>query len=623
MRKLFCFAYIIFSSIRAQTLPEITATASQLPLSTQELPTTLTTFDSNFLQNLQPSNLGDLLSKSGVAFIREYGGSGLSNIALRGSSASQTALLIDGIPLNDPQIGFLDLKLIPPTLFKQVEVQHGSSAVHGSDAIGGAVSLRTLSPFADSEQLKMRLQTHFGAFQLRKFESEADFNAPNFQFRIFGGYKKTKGNFPYLDLSLIPASVHLRENSDFANAYLFNGIAWKNKNRTHRISTWFTAADRGLATPIGSAASGERQAEKNGRMWYEAEFPRNNQRQLNFKLMLYGSEIRYTHPQLNINDLGAHWVAWMQLGLHKIRFRNSLQSFSLQAQNAVARHPSLPQKTHRQQFSLSNNSVIHHKNNTLFSTLRWDIYRLENRVVSSFNPSLGWNFKSSEKHFWKAHLSRSFRMPTLNDLYWRPGGNPDLQPESAWSVSVGTGYRPPKSLLESGLFIRKTDHEIVWMQGNSFWSPLNVKKTLAFGVEMQAQSQKNWTSTLKWNTQLSATLLKAVDISNSSDTQTYFRQLRYVPQSQLGSMNQLQFRRSHLNWNLQFIGKRYTTTDESQFLKPILASDARIRHDWITKNWTLQVGMAVENIFGKNYQLYQGYPMPPRHLNFNLNLLYK
>ena len=43
------------------------------------------------------------------------------------------------------------------------------------------------------------------------------------------------------------------------------------------------------------------------------------------------------------------------------------------------------------------------------------------------------NLKGSEIEY---HYGTGFRYPTFNDLYWQPGGNPDLEPEKSWYQTI-------------------------------------------------------------------------------------------------------------------------------------------------------------------------------------------
>ena len=70
-------------------------------------------------------------------------------VTLRGlaaSGASRTAVFADGIPLNDPFGGWVYWDRIPVASIERVEVARGgSSDLHGSDALGGAIRVNTTS----------------------------------------------------------------------------------------------------------------------------------------------------------------------------------------------------------------------------------------------------------------------------------------------------------------------------------------------------------------------------------------------------------------------------------------------------------------------------------------------
>ena len=68
-------------------------------------------------------------------------------VTLRGlasSGASRTAVLSDGIPLNDPFGGWVYWDRVPIASIERIEVARGgSSDLHGSDALGGAIRIST------------------------------------------------------------------------------------------------------------------------------------------------------------------------------------------------------------------------------------------------------------------------------------------------------------------------------------------------------------------------------------------------------------------------------------------------------------------------------------------------
>src|SRR5690242_16953941 len=82
-------------------------------------------------------NLSDKLSTAVPLYLKSYGNNQLSTISIRGTTASQTAVLWNGININSPTLGQSDLALLPLYLFDELSIRYGgSSALYGSDAIG-------------------------------------------------------------------------------------------------------------------------------------------------------------------------------------------------------------------------------------------------------------------------------------------------------------------------------------------------------------------------------------------------------------------------------------------------------------------------------------------------------
>ena len=68
-----------------------------------------------------------------------------SDLGIRGAGFEQVVVLVNGVRMSDPQTGHFDLDLaVPLDLIERVEVLRGpSSAVYGSDAVGGVVNIVT------------------------------------------------------------------------------------------------------------------------------------------------------------------------------------------------------------------------------------------------------------------------------------------------------------------------------------------------------------------------------------------------------------------------------------------------------------------------------------------------
>ncbi len=90
-------------------------------------------------------DLAEILGSSAGFQVRRYGGLGYVAVpSLRGSSAAQIRIFVDGLPLNDAQSGSVDLSQLPSARFERAEIHRGLvPAGMGGAGGAGAVNLVT------------------------------------------------------------------------------------------------------------------------------------------------------------------------------------------------------------------------------------------------------------------------------------------------------------------------------------------------------------------------------------------------------------------------------------------------------------------------------------------------
>ena len=84
-------------------------------------------------------------------------------------------------------------------------------------------------------------------------------------------------------------------------------------------------------------------------------------------------------------------------------------------------------------------------------------------------------------------MGKVYRFPTINDLYWSPGGNENLNPENGYSTDLGLLWTKDLSntqlYFEPTIYSRWIDNWIIWQPTGTYWSPMNVKKVWNRGIE--------------------------------------------------------------------------------------------------------------------------------------------
>ena len=93
----------------------------------------------------ESKGVAELVATSPGVAVSEHGGPGQeADVSIRGSSAQQVKVLVDGLPLNGPAGGAVDLSTIPSQWISRIEVIRGTEGVfHGAGALGGVVNVIT------------------------------------------------------------------------------------------------------------------------------------------------------------------------------------------------------------------------------------------------------------------------------------------------------------------------------------------------------------------------------------------------------------------------------------------------------------------------------------------------
>ena len=100
-------------------------------------------------QPLVSNSVVDLLRQDPSLNLQARAGNGVqADLSIRGTTFEQSLILLNGLRINDPETGHLNLDIpIPLDAITRIDILHGSgSTFYGSDAIGGAVNLLTQPP---------------------------------------------------------------------------------------------------------------------------------------------------------------------------------------------------------------------------------------------------------------------------------------------------------------------------------------------------------------------------------------------------------------------------------------------------------------------------------------------
>jgi iron complex outermembrane receptor protein len=218
----------------------------------------------------------------------------------------------------------------------------------------------------------------------------------------------------------------------------------------------------------------------------------------------------------------------------------------------------------------------------------------------------------------KAQVGRAFRVPTFNDRYWEPGGNPDLQPERSWGGDLGLWLDSPRGHVEWTAFGHLRRDQIVWRpSGEGHWTPINVGRVRALGSEISGA----WGRSLAPDATLSVGFIYTfTDARNRSEphSASYNEPVRYVPRDQLKAHSTVSWGPATLTAKVRYTGRRPLTSDGRLVLDAYVTGGTRLQLEHSFSGIRTALSVDVENVFNTDYRSIGNRPMPPRHARIRL-----
>ncbi len=575
-------ALVLAAPVLAQEPPtfegEEVVVAGRRPQPTPTTPAYVTVLQGEQLRRLGLRTVGDALRYVSEVYVREsYGGpGGLQQLSVRGSSPQQVLVLLDGVPLNPTaQLG-VNLATLSLLEVDRVEVLRGPySAIWGSGALGGVVHVVT-RPAG-----RLRLQAGYGGAG----ESVAALSV--------GG-------------QVGPASYALGLEHLATAGYQPNGDAsrWTGTLRLGFGPGWtfqvhHTDARYGVpgATNSFCYPCPDRQTDRRTVLQLAWSRPHSGAAEDRLRLWWYGDSLDYTATGYASSASGeAYGVDWQRVlrvsetatltvGAEghdaAYRFTSTFGGFRGRAQVGAA--------FAQYDFAATDRTL-------LGVGLRYDLH---SRYGGQLNPRLGFVHFLTDTVRVRGAVGRTFRGPTFSELFFPNCSNPQLLPETAWSLDLGFEVvaRPGFVWRLGGFY---TDAQNLIVGG---CNPQNVGSARVSGVsaELSGALHEGWQ------------VLANVTWSEGVDRATGLRLLR-LP----GWTANLVLRRelapgSALAVVASYVGER-DDLDFSSFpaVRVTLPGHVTLGLRYEVALSDVLVTVGVDNLFDAQYETLRGYPAPGR-----------
>ncbi len=214
--------------------------------------------------------------------------------------------------------------------------------------------------------------------------------------------------------------------------------------------------------------------------------------------------------------------------------------------------------------------------------------------------------------------SRNFRFPTLNDLYWVPGGNPNLREEKSVNgeIQIKYSWRKMIDVSVSNFYIYAQDW-IQWIPEGSVWEAENFRRVFSRGVEgaihlTNVRDDNPRKLSIHFNASYTYTKASNLDAFSSTDL-SQGKQLIYVPYHNFTMGLQLGYRRFYIRSVNTYTGPVFTSTDNSQSLNGYFIPNLEIGKEFLFKHVELGLSARVNNIGNQQYAVVADRPMPGRN----------
>ena len=244
-----------------------------------------------------------------------------------------------------------------------------------------------------------------------------------------------------------------------------------------------------------------------------------------------------------------------------------------------------------------------------------------------FTGNTGIHYQLIKQLAAKINANSSFRQPSLSDLYWHPGGNPNLKPEESYEVDGGLEFNYSKNnfsaLIEATYFNRHTTNWIIWLPSEkSYWTPKNIAEVHSRGTETKTELTYLKKDVLLKLIIHTAYVLSTNQKNTSENDNSVGRQLIYTPRYNGQASILVNYKNISLLFNNNYTGYRFTTTDNTSWLNPYYIANVKCSYNYSFSTVNMELFCSINNLLNKNYVVVQNTPMPLRNYEVGLCMNY-
>lgn len=565
-----------------------------------------------------PMNLTDLLRFNSPISFRDYGSGGVSTARFRGTSASNTLVLWNGLAINAIGNGQTDFNALSANTLDEIIVKSGGAGVaYGSGAIGGVVELNDLLEY--KKQKSIHLFSSYGSFATSSNFLKVNIADKKWAIKLAATYNTSINDYTYIDSRFRGTDGNLfkNENGNYDN-YSINFTGGYRFSKTNKLTLYSTKYygnrlfSAGLPNPSAGSERNEDFNQRNLLKW-----------EILFGKLRQEVNVAYlTQSYRYYNDKNSEDFSFGESENFHFSYNTNYRfSSKIKASLGIV-YDNLSGKTDVS--NLSTRNTLSTLGSFIYNPNQWLSFHLNGRSEynSDFKIPESWSFAInktvSNTINLTANVSRNYRVPTFNELYWPVVGNLNLIPEKSLQGEFGTQIQIKNLSFSGTIFYIHIDDKIVWQPAGSsnLWSPLNIDTAMHKGVEGFLNYKLPFSGNKELNISSNYTYAVAKDLEKDV----------FLP-----------FAPKHLwNFNIDYQFDKVQVYAQNLYQSKVFTNVINIdvyalseldfvnlggRYNFLkTKQKELSLGVHINNLFNTVYYFSNLRPMPGTNFNINLNL---
>lgn len=613
-----------------------------------------TGIDTSILEQKSTATLSELLSENSSVFIKSNGRGAMATASFRGTAASHTQVVWNGMRLNSPMLGLVDFSLIPVYLIDELSLKHGAASLsERGGGIGGSIQIQNQAPAG--EGFRGRFIQGLGSYGTFDEFLQVKFGKGRISTSTRIYHNQSRNNYDFVNRSIgnidpLSGEVEHPVDTNLHAAYLRYGLLQElyfrpAANQLLSLVYWGQQADRSIPWPTSYEGPDNANLNRQSHADHRAS--------LQWKAYTRGGKVHLNSAWSRAHMDYSQWKRVPGLGrisdISSVSFQESFQNrfsythelpgdisvegrltadlFRVNSRDTVSQVGYAEDRSELGLFTAFRKSFARGLNLNLMLRQEW----IDGQRVPLI-PYLGFDLKilGNRDLVFKASVARNYHHPTLNDLYWQPGGNPDLKPEEGFSMEAGLSYREGLGgqELEAMFSLYRTDirNWIIWIPSPRLnLEPMNVKRVLTYGLEWSTRLEGDLgpvtyrlLGTYAWTPSLNlGDPLVWGDASRG-------KQLPYVPLHS-GNLNLgIDYRIFFMSYQYNAYSERHTTSSNDPgklgWLYPYFMNDLAAGVKLPLKALQLSLEVKVHNLFNESYHSVLYRPMPGRNYHVIISL---